>query len=61
MVLSVEINALWYNAVCFTLELASSKDKAFIKNGVSYKTSLVHLWAKKDIWAIIAFRNLIGQ
>jgi predicted glycogen debranching enzyme len=28
----VEINALWYNAVCFTLELAkNAKDKKFIK------------------------------
>ena len=28
----VEVNALWYNAVCFALELASeAKDKAFIK------------------------------
>jgi len=29
---AVEINALWYNAVCFTLEMArSEKDKKFIK------------------------------
>ncbi len=29
---AVEINALWYNAVCFTLEMAKvEKDKAFIK------------------------------
>jgi predicted glycogen debranching enzyme len=29
---AVEINALWYNAICFTLELAKSeKDKKFIK------------------------------
>jgi predicted glycogen debranching enzyme len=29
---AVEINALWYNAVCFTLELAKSeKDKKFVK------------------------------
>ena len=29
---AVEINALWYNAVCFTLEMASiAKDKKFIK------------------------------
>jgi predicted glycogen debranching enzyme len=28
----VEINALWYNAICFTLEMAkSSKDKKFIR------------------------------
>lgn len=29
---AVEINALWYNAVCFSLEMArNAKDKAFIK------------------------------
>jgi len=29
---AVEINALWYNAICFTLEMAKSvKDKTFIK------------------------------
>jgi len=29
---AVEINALWYNAVCFTMEMAKSmKDKTFIK------------------------------
>jgi predicted glycogen debranching enzyme len=29
---AVEINALWYNAICFTLEIAKSeKDKKFIK------------------------------
>lgn len=30
---AVEINALWYNAVCFTLELANEfNDKKFVKN-----------------------------
>ena len=29
---AVEINALWYNAVCFSLEMAGiEKDKKFIK------------------------------
>ena len=30
---AVEINALWYNAICFTLEMAKTeKDKAFIRD-----------------------------
>jgi len=34
---TVEINAAWYNAVCFALELAeSAKDKAFITEWSSY-------------------------
>lgn len=28
---AVEINALWYNAVCFTLDMARGKDRRFIK------------------------------
>jgi predicted glycogen debranching enzyme len=35
--LTVEINALWYNAICFALELAeATKDKAFINEWSSY-------------------------
>ena len=35
--LTVEINAAWYNAVCFALELAeSAKDKAFISEWSTY-------------------------
>jgi predicted glycogen debranching enzyme len=35
--LTVEINAAWYNAVCFALELAeSAKDKVFISEWSSY-------------------------
>ena len=35
--LTVEINAAWYNAVCFALELAgSAKDKAFISEWSSF-------------------------
>lgn len=35
--LAVEINASWYNAVCFALELAeSARDKAFISEWSSY-------------------------
>ncbi len=35
--LAVEINAAWYNAVCFALELAeSAKDKVFINEWSSY-------------------------
>ena len=37
--LTVEINAAWYNAVCFALELAeASKDKAFISEWNGYPT-----------------------
>ncbi len=36
---TVEINAAWYNAVCFALELAeASKDKVFISEWIDYPT-----------------------
>lgn len=40
---TVEINALWYNAVCFALELAeSARDKAFISEWSSYPELIAH-------------------
>ena len=50
---AVEINALWYNAICFSLEMArSAKDKKFLKEyetlpGLIQKSFLDTFWDEK--------------
>ena len=54
----VEVNALWYNAVCYTLELAGKHgDKAFVKAWESLpartQASFVELFRLPEaIWPI---------
>jgi predicted glycogen debranching enzyme len=38
--LAVEINALWYNAVCFALECAKDNDAKFVKNWQHYPAEI---------------------
>jgi len=56
---AVEINALWYNAICFTLEMAKSvKDKTFIKEfghlpGLIKNSFLELFWDEKQVILLI--------
>lgn len=48
--LTVELNALWYNAICFALEIASfEKDKQFIKEWENLP-SMIEISFKKNFW-----------